>query len=139
MNLPLVFALAIAAAQPASSPGTEPAAGLPGLVFGMDAERAVRLNDGDWVVIRYCTISDSGVEVYRMDATMTKRRWRTECKALGVPHSKYYHRADVDVKNNEAIVTSVANHGNGGRFEEKLDLATGKQTSRTQRLPGEKE
>jgi hypothetical protein len=72
-----------------------------------------------------------------MDAVMTKQRWLTECKALGVAHSKYYHKTDVDIKGNEAIVTSVANQGLGGRIEERFDLATGKQISRVQKLPGE--
>jgi len=113
--------------------------GLPPLIPGMDAERAVRLSDGDWLVYRYATRSDSGVDVLRMDAVMTKQRWRAECKCLGVSHSKYYHKAEVEIKNNEAIITSIANNGHGGRFEERVDLATGKQTARTQKLPGEVE
>lgn len=114
-------------------PQTDPVVkdGLPERPFWLDAERAVRLNGGDWLVYRYGTHSDSGVMVYRMDAVMTKERWRAECKCLGVPHSKYYHRADVEIKNNEAIINSVANNGHGGKFEERLDLATGKSLART--------
>jgi hypothetical protein len=102
-------------------------------------EKAVHLEDGDWIVYRYMEMSDSGVEVYRMDSVMTKERWHTECKPLGVEHSRYYHKADLEVKGNEATVTSIANHGHGGRFDEKLDLTTGKQISRTQKKPGEAE
>lgn len=105
--------------------------GLPARPHWLDAERAVRLSDGDWLVYRYGSHSDSGVQIIRADAVMTKVRWQTECKPLGVAHSKYYHRGEVEIKNNEAIVTSIANHGNGGSFVEKLDLATGKQVSRT--------
>lgn len=108
-----------------------PRDGLPARPHWLNAERAVRLPDGDWLVYRYGTISDSGVQVIRTDAVMTKVRWQTECKPLGVSHSKYYHRGEVEIKNNEAIVTSIANHGQGHSFVETLDLATGKKVSRT--------
>ncbi|MFT3883077.1 MAG: hypothetical protein QM703_25925 [Gemmatales bacterium] len=108
----------------------QPKDGLPARPHWLNAERAVRLPDGDWLVYRYGTNSDSGVQVIRADAVMTKVRWQAECKPLGVAHSKYYHRAEVEIKNNEAIVNSIANNGQGGKFEEKLDLATGKQVSR---------
>jgi hypothetical protein len=136
MRFLLASTLMLAALVPTAA---DPPTGLPPLIPGMDAERAVRLSDGDWLVYRYGTRSDSGVELLRMDSVMTKRRWRAECKCLEVPHSKYYHKADVDIKNNEAIVTSIANNGHGGCFEERLDLATGQQTARTQKLPGEVE
>jgi hypothetical protein len=109
----------------------QPKEGLPERPHWLDAEKAVRLPGGDWLVYRYGTMSDSGVQVIRADAVMTKVRWQVECKPLGVAHSKYYHRADVEIKNNQALVTSIANHGHGGSFEEKLDLATGKQAART--------
>ncbi|HQR09331.1 MAG TPA: hypothetical protein PLN21_21085 [Gemmatales bacterium] len=109
----------------------QPKDGLPARPHWLNAERAVRLPDSDWLVYRYSTNSDSGVQVIRADAVMTKVRWQAECQPLGVSHSKYYHRADVEIKNNEAIVSSIANNGHGGTFEERLDLATGKQISRT--------
>jgi len=129
----LAFAIALVSTAPIFADG------LPPRQNWMTAERAVRLDDGDWLVYRYAKMSDSGVTVFRMDEVMTKMRWQAECKPLGVSHSKYYHKADAEVNGGEATITSIANNGHGGRFEEKLDLKTGKQISRTQKLPGEVE
>jgi RNA polymerase sigma factor (sigma-70 family) len=99
--------------------------GLPPVEQSM-VDKAIRLADGDWLVYRYQPISDCGVDVYRMDAIMSKRRWHARCKELGVPHSKYRQTVEAEVVDKQVIITC---RGAGG-FEERLDLATGKQIGR---------
>ena len=131
MNMILLSCVVLISPTMTAHRDEQPKDGLPARPHWLNAERAVRLPDGDWLVYRYGTISDSGVQVIRADAVMTKVRWQAECQPLGVAHSKYYHRAEVEIKNNEAIVNSIAGNGQGGKFEEKLDLTTGKRISRT--------
>lgn len=107
-----------------ASPAADPAADLP---RETEFEKALRLQDGDWVVYRYHGSADSGVRVSRMDAKMTNQRWRVNCLPLGVEHSKYRHSADLSRIGDRLKVVSV---GSSGEFEELLDLATGKQLSR---------
>lgn len=91
-------------------------------------EKALRLPGGDWVVFRYHGSSDSGVRVTRLDAKMTEQRWRTQCQSLGVEHSKYRHDVTLSRLGDRLHVVSI---GSGGKFEEWLDLATGKPLKRT--------
>lgn len=118
----LFVCLSLAVLPPALS--AEPALDLP---RETEAERALRLPDGDWVVYRYHGSADSGVRVSRLDAKMTDLRWRVNCQGLGVEHSKYRHEADLSRVGDRLKVVSV---GSSGEFEEWLDLATGKQLSR---------
>ena len=97
----------------------------------IEHEKAIRLTDGDWIVFRYHGMSDSGVQVARMDAKMTNQRWLVECKPLGVDHFKYYHSATVEVTNKNITVTSV---GSAGEFVEVLDAETGKLVNREKKL-----
>src|SRR3954465_9837839 len=78
----------------------------PDLPKGGEVERAVRLADGDWIVYRFHSFSDSGARVSRMDAKMTDLRWREQCESLGVPHTKYRHHIDVDIVDQKVKVTS---------------------------------
>lgn len=100
----------------------------PDLPSETEYEKALRLPGGDWVVFRYHGSADSGVRVTRMDAQMTNQRWRTQCQSLGVEHSKYRHDVELTRHGDRLKVVSL---GSGGKFEEWLDLATGKQLRRT--------
>jgi outer membrane protein assembly factor BamB len=87
----------------------------------------VELPDGDVVAFRYGCISDSGVDVVRIEPSGGKAVWQAYCDRLGVGHSKYFHEANVVVKGGKVQVTSRAS---GGTFIEELDLRSGKRLSR---------
>jgi RNA polymerase sigma factor (sigma-70 family) len=106
--------------------------GLPSVHRSM-VDKAVRLADGDWLVYRYQPTSDSGVQVYRMDSTMSKRRWHARCNGLGQAHEQFGQSVDANVVADQVIITCETRGGWGGdgsHFEERLDLATGKQIER---------
>jgi hypothetical protein len=89
----------------------------------------VPLAGDEAVAFQYGLISDSGVDVLRLNLATGKVVWQTRCEPLGVSHSKYHHDARVEVEGgNKLQVTSEAS---GGTFVEVLDLRTGKQRSRT--------
>jgi hypothetical protein len=119
--------------KPSDTKTTEgPGDGLPAVSRSM-VEKAVRLADGDWLVYRYRPVSDSGVQVYRMNPTLTKRRWQAQCKGLGQFHEQFGQRVEADVVGDQVIITCRTVGGSGGEgtsFEERLDLATGKQVER---------
>ena len=95
--------------------------------------QAIRLADGDWLVYSYRPSSDSGVKVYRMNPTMTKHRWQAQCNDLGQSHDQFFQKVEADVVADQVILTCQTRGGEGGegnRFEERLDLATGKQVER---------
>jgi hypothetical protein len=110
--------------------------GLPPVGPRYTVDKAIRLADGDWLVYSYNYISDSGVQVYRMDPRMGKRRWRALCKGLGQAHDKFSQNVEANVLANggrEVQITSRTTGGWGGEgnsFEERLDAATGKQIER---------
>jgi outer membrane protein assembly factor BamB len=83
---------------------------------------------GGVVAFCYGSISDSGVNVVRLDQATGKVVWRAGCAPLGVPHSQYLHRATVAVEGARLRVTS---EGSSGTFVEELDLRTGTRLSRT--------
>jgi outer membrane protein assembly factor BamB len=83
---------------------------------------------GDLVAFLYGRISDSGVELMRLNPGTGKVVWRARCAPLGVDHSKYRHEAKVTVEGDALRVTSKAS---GGTFVEVLDLRSGRQRKRT--------
>jgi hypothetical protein len=87
----------------------------------------VTLETGDLLAFLYGRISDSGVQVIRLNPKTGKQVWQTQCAGLGVPHSKYHHWANVRVDGDRMKVTSRAS---GGTFVEYLDLASGRQLKR---------
>ena len=93
----------------------------------LETERYLRLPNGDWLVYRFHPTADSGVKLFRMDSNVSKERWRTTCKPLGVEHSKYNHHVQVTL---EKEVLKVVSKGNGGSFEEWIDVSSGKQNRR---------
>ena len=88
-----------------------------------DGGRIRQLASGDLIAYHFDPISDSGVGVMRLDPISGDVRWKVFCKPLGVSHSKYKHEARIGIENNRLKVTSV---GSGGRFDEFLDLHSGK-------------
>ncbi len=102
-------------------------------VAGTGAGGLLVLPDGDLVAHTYGPIQDSGVGVARVRTQDGSVVWRTQCNPLGVSHSIYLHEASVAVEAKRLRVKSV---GSYGRFEEVLDLATGKQLSREQSKDG---
>ena len=67
-------------------------------------------------------ISDSGVQVEKRAMFEEKPLWAATCKDLGVPHSKYWHRAYGQIRNDKLIVVS---QGASGAFVEALKVADG--------------
>jgi hypothetical protein len=87
------------------------------------------LPNGDLIGFLHGRISDTGVQVVRLDPSTGKVVWQVQCRGLGVAHSEYCHQATVTVDENSVHVTSK---GAAGTFVEILDLATGKQLERKQ-------
>jgi hypothetical protein len=87
----------------------------------------LRLPEGDILAYQYHDIADSGVELTRLDADKGKRKWRTFCRELGVPHSAYLHEVKVTLEERPLKVTS---RGSFGDFVELIDPQTGKQLQR---------
>jgi hypothetical protein len=87
----------------------------------------VSMRGGDLLAFRYEPMSDSGVDVVRIEPTAGKTVWKTHCKSLGVDHSKYSHRAKLTIEPTTVRVTSEAS---GGCFFEVLDMRDGRQLSR---------
>jgi hypothetical protein len=86
---------------------------------------------GDLLAYLYCRISDDGVQVLRLDPVGGRLVWQASCACLGVEHSQYEQRAEVEVVGGQVKVTS---RGASGTFVELLDLETGRQLGRGQRL-----
>jgi outer membrane protein assembly factor BamB len=87
----------------------------------------VEVAGGDLVAFSYCPISDSGVQLARLNGATGEVVWRAGCAPLGVKHSKYKHDAAVAV---EAARLRVTSDGSYGTFVEILDLKTGKKLKR---------
>jgi outer membrane protein assembly factor BamB len=87
----------------------------------------VELPGGDVAAFLYGSISDSGVQVVRVDPCRGKVAWRASCAPLGVDHSKYRHEAALRVEDGQVIVSS---RGSAGKFVEWLDLRTGRRLKR---------
>jgi outer membrane protein assembly factor BamB len=88
----------------------------------------VPLGREEALAFRYGCISDSGVDVLRLNLATGKIVWQIRCAELGVGHSKYRHQARVVVEGGDNV--RVTSEASGGTFIEVLDLRTGKQKSR---------
>lgn len=96
------------------------------------AETFVAGNDvvdvgADLLVGNYGHISDSGVDLVRLDGATGATKWETKVASLGVGHSEYLHVAYLDVQGPKVFVVS---QGSAGSFYERVDLATGKREHR---------
>jgi outer membrane protein assembly factor BamB len=87
----------------------------------------LKLPDGTFLAHLFGQISDSGVQLIRIDPAEGKVLWRTRCDPLLVKHSAYSHSATATLKARLIVVRSV---GSSGVFTETLDLDTGKQLKR---------
>jgi outer membrane protein assembly factor BamB len=94
---------------------------------GLPGGGLVPLPGGHVVAFLYGRISDSGVQLVRLDPEAGRRSWGASCKPLDVDHSKYRHEAVVDVVGGTVRVTSK---GSLGTFVEVIDARDGKQVSR---------
>ena len=88
--------------------------------------RILRLESGDMVAFLYGKIKDSGVHVIRFNPESGAQRWVAYCRSLGVGHSEYYHRANIEIEKDQLRVTSRGTK----TFVELLDLASGWQIER---------
>ena len=85
------------------------------------------LPNNDFILFFYGPISDSGVEVWRLDGVKGTIRWETHCPSLGVIHSMYTQHVIVTISGDRLVVVSLAG---GGNFREDLSLATGESLRR---------
>jgi hypothetical protein len=87
--------------------------------------------DGDLLAILYGLISNSGVQVMRIDPRSGAVRWRTWCDPLSdVMHSQYKHDATAECFGDRVRVIS---RGSAGVFVEWLDGRTGARLGRSER------
>lgn len=88
---------------------------------------------GDLLIGNFGRISDSGLDVVRLDAASGAVRWETKVPGLGVAHSQYLHVAYLDVSSAKVYAVS---QGAAGSFFERLDLATGTRERRCDPVAG---
>lgn len=81
---------------------------------------------GERLYIRYGPISDSGVELERINGA-GKVIWLYQVAPLGVSHSKYRHEVWTRIEGKKIWVTSIG----AKTINEVIDLETGKQASRS--------
>ena len=81
---------------------------------------------GERLYIRYGPISDSGVELERVNGA-GKVLWRYQVAPLGVSHSKYNHNVWTRIEGKKIQVTSVG----AKTITETIDLETGAKVSRS--------
>jgi outer membrane protein assembly factor BamB len=86
------------------------------------------LPEGDILAFWYNCISDSGVEIARLNPETGSVTWKHTCEGLGVFHSAYSHWAELETRATTARVTS---HGSDGTFFEILDLESGRLLKRS--------
>ncbi len=92
-----------------------------------DHAGAVPAGDGEMLVYTWNPIADSGVSVARIRLKDGSVVWKAHCDGLGVPHSKYWHRAYVELRGDRVLVVS---QGAGGHFIDARDLRTGFRKTR---------
>lgn len=87
------------------------------------------LAGGDVLAFTFCRISDSGVQIMRVNSQSGAILWSAYCPTLRMSHSEYSHEAHalVNVAANRAAVMSG---DDGGRFVELLDLTSGQRIVR---------
>jgi outer membrane protein assembly factor BamB len=89
----------------------------------------VDLGGGDLVAFLYSRVSDSGVQVIRLDPATGQVVWQVCCPPFGALfYTRYSQDVTVRVEGNRTGVTS---RGSSGTFVEVLDLETGQRLGRT--------
>jgi outer membrane protein assembly factor BamB len=94
-----------------------------------DGGAFVPLPGGDVVALSYSPISDSGVELLRLDPATGVERWHASAEPLRVSHSKYFHLAYAVVRGARLVVVS---QGSFGTFVEVRALSDGALEHRTE-------
>src|SRR5262249_9501787 len=61
------------------------------------------LPDGDLLAFLYGCISDTGVQVIRVQPQASKQVWQTACGPLGVGHSEYHHEAKAQISKDKYL------------------------------------
>jgi outer membrane protein assembly factor BamB len=90
--------------------------------------KVIVLPGGELLLYNFGAISDSGVELVRLDKD-GKERWRSSCKPAGVDHSEYYHQAYITLRGDDMIVVSQGSYAN---FIEIVDAKSGVSKQRFQ-------
>jgi hypothetical protein len=89
----------------------------------------LKIAGGGHLVFRYGRMSDSGVELQRLDAR-GGTLWVQSCAPVGVCHSEYYHDVFAHVEGNTIKIIS---RGSYGTFVERIDLHSGRRIARSVR------
>ena len=89
----------------------------------------IDLGRNDTLFVRYSKSSDSGIEVERRTGGRTQ--WIAYTPGLGVRHSEYYHSVSAHVGWPQEGQVAINSTGSSGRFEQVIDLSTGKLLERT--------
>jgi outer membrane protein assembly factor BamB len=87
----------------------------------------LQVADGDLLGSLFGGISDSGVQVIRLNPDTGNAVWKTRCPRLGTSHSAYRHDATLKPDADQVVVTSRGSHGT---FVEVLDLKSGGRVRR---------
>jgi hypothetical protein len=99
--------------------------------WGAASGELQKLPGGDLLAVAYQPFSDSGANVLRLDPASGRVVWRASCDPLHVQHSAYRQTVVVAVVEGQVKVTSG---GSSGTFVELLDLGSGRQLGRGQRM-----
>ena len=93
-----------------------------------DPQDRIQLPNGDVLEVRFCPMSDSGVNLRRVRPADQAVIWEHDCAPLGAAHSVYMHKAQVHLLGTTAVINSIGSLGN---FAEEIDLTTGNQIARS--------
>lgn len=99
----------------------------PDVELPVDVKATLKLSDGGVLEFRYSLISDSGVQLRRLNR-QGSIVWTQNCTGLGVMHSEYYQDVFVYA---EGDTLRVVSWGSRGKFVERLALNSGKSLSRS--------
>jgi hypothetical protein len=83
----------------------------------------LRIMGGELIASLCGRISDSGVQVARIDRNHGTLVWATDCQGLRVEHSEYHHETKLKLIDGRFI--EVLSKGSKGCFVEVLDLSSG--------------
>ena len=99
-------------------------------IFRRQTKATLKLADGGVLEFRFGPISDSGVNLRRLNPQGGRVLWERHCVSLGVMHSEYVHDVFVHIEGRTAKVIS---RGSSGTFVERLDLDSGRRLARSVR------
>lgn len=100
---------------------------IPGVTDRPPEGGTLKLSDGGVLEFSYSPISDSGVQLRRLNRERGIT-WEQRCDGLGVMHSEYFQEVFVYL---EGETVRVVSWGSRGKFVERLALNSGKKLSRS--------